>query len=227
MPWCARDVLESTPKQLRNFFLCDLNAQRVEELQALVDSQPPPDKEKKEAKRFYRVLPGDFNEKVHQVLASGKITEREATFALLDQRTFECLWSTVVAISRHKPATKIELFYFLPVAWLHRALAANKQLDSIEQWWGSDDWRRLADTRVESIRAEAVRRFKSELAYKHVHAFPIFERHSGGGRVMYYMIHASDNDIAPGLMFRAYRNALAVMEPPEQIELALENLANG
>ncbi len=45
--------------------------------------------------RTIEVLKGDFNEKIDEILRSKWITEREATFALLDQRMFECHWETL------------------------------------------------------------------------------------------------------------------------------------
>ncbi len=50
-------------------------------------------------------------------------------------------------------------------------------------------------------------RFRSELGYKHVYAWPIYSREKGG-RVLYHMIHATDHDEAPKIMNRAYRNAV-------------------
>ena len=38
--WAAKLVLESEPRWMRNFFLCDLDAKQVEALQYLVDNQP-------------------------------------------------------------------------------------------------------------------------------------------------------------------------------------------
>ena len=38
---------------------------------------------------------------------------------------------------------------------------------------------------------------------------------------MYYMIHATDHPDAPGLMDRAYRNAVLPKEPYEQLSLEL------
>ena len=42
---------------------------------------------------------------------------------------------------------------------------------------------------------------------------------------MYYMIHATDHPLAPGLMARAYKKAVFPKEPIEQLrlELGLEN----
>jgi len=38
---------------------------------------------------------------------------------------------------------------------------------------------------------------------------------------MFWMIHASDHEEAPKLMVRAYNNAVAPLEPIEQIEMEI------
>ena len=151
---------------------------------------------------------------MHDLLASGKVKPTQATFCLLDQRTFECHWSTVKALAEYKlkDKTKIELFYFLAVGWLGRALAAQQDQKVLEDWWGGTDWIKLRGMSEQEI-VEAFRlRFKRELGYKSVKPWPIFER-KGRGRVMYYMIHATDHKEAPMLMSRAYEKAVQPKEP--------------
>lgn len=198
--WAAKLVLELEPKWLRDFWLCDINAigiKRLEELAAEHSSR----------RRQVTVIPGDFNETVHQILSSGRITERIATFALLDQRTFECEWQTVVSLSQHKLKNKIELFYFFPTGWIDRSLAAIKKPDTamkVDRWWGRSDWPALQGM-DSNIRAKLVeRRFEEELGYKKATIYPIHSDRKGG-RVMYHMIHASDHPEASQLMVRAYR----------------------
>lgn len=92
------------------------------------------------------MIPGDFNETVRSILDAGTIGEKTATFALLDQRTFECEWRTVVALSKHKRETKIELFYFFPTGWIDRSLGAvrvDSTIAKVERWWGRNDWAAL------------------------------------------------------------------------------------
>jgi len=65
------------------------------------------------------------------------------------------------------------------------------------------------------------------LNYAHVFAFPILEKEDGsGGSTMYYMIHASDHDEAPGLMWRAYNQAHSLGAPPTQGALELPTAPN-
>jgi three-Cys-motif partner protein len=102
--WAAKLVLESEPRWLRNFYLFDSDAAQVQRLKSLRDSQPPPRKDKKESQRLIEIYPGDFNQNIDKMLADYPIREREATFCLLDQRTFECDWKSVETIANHKRA---------------------------------------------------------------------------------------------------------------------------
>ena len=198
--WAAKLVLEMTPKWFRDFWLCDISPPGVERLRAL-------QAEHASANRHIRVLEGDFNETVYEILKSGQITEKTATFALLDQRTFECEWQTVEALSRHKSSNKIELFYFFATGWIDRSLAAVKAeptIEKVERWWGRSDWRDLLGMNSQ-IRARMVaKRFEDELGYRKVHAYSIHS-HRRQGRTMYHMIHATDHAEATPLMIRAYR----------------------
>jgi len=220
--WSAKRVIESRPRYLRNFFLCELDPEKIELLRDLISSQAP--REKKEAKRLVTLLPGDFNDKVDEILNSGVIGEKEAAFALLDQRTFECHWSTVKKIAQHKKAgNKIELFYFLAVKWLHRSLAGIVTNEKkVTSWWGNNDWERLKSLSQAQIRDAMTERIKEELGYRYAVPFPIYEKEDGEGSVMYYMIHASDHPDAPRLMWRAYNQAIMPLEAPEQHKLDLK-----
>jgi three-Cys-motif partner protein len=219
--WSAKRVLESRPRYLRHFYLCELDAAKIPALERLRDEQPP--RGKGESKRTVAVLHGDFNVRVDEILADGVITEKEAAFALLDQRTFECHWATVRKLAAHKQSgNKIELFYFLAVKWLHRSLAGMTVNEHVATtWWGNEDWRELKALSQKDIKERMTRRFRDELGYRHALAWPICDRDDGEGCVMYYMIHASDHDEAPGLMWRAFNQAIAT-PPPEQHALALE-----
>jgi three-Cys-motif partner protein len=181
--------------------------------------QPP--RQKKEAKREVRIIQGDFNEKVDDILASGVVTDKEATFALLDQRTFECQWRTVESLARHKTSgNKIELFYFLAVKWLHRSMAGMQVNEHrIAEWWGRDDWPVLKGASQQQICDLVRARFISELGYRYAIPFPIWEKEGGEGSVMYFMIHASDHPAAPGLMWRAYDQAIHPLRQHEQASL--------
>jgi len=138
--WAAKLVLESEPMWMRHFHLCDEKRSQLKLLEQLKTSQPRTNSSGVKIARDIKIYPGDFNLKVDEVLKSGGITEKEATFCLLDQRTFECEWSTVEKLAHYKTSGhKIELFYFLANGWLERAFAGQKDMDKRARWWGRAD----------------------------------------------------------------------------------------
>ncbi len=195
--------------------LGDKSKIQVRRLTELKEKQPA--KERKEPKRDVVILLGDFNETVDEALSH--VNLRQAAFCLLDQRTFECKWRTVERVAAYKTnGHKIEIFYFLPVGWLPRAASGLKSPDAfLKTWWGRDDWNKLTKSKVHLMAEMTTARFTQELGYAFAHAWPIRERESGG-RILYYMVHASDHELAPGLMRRAYSKALDEPEPPDQLD---------
>ena len=191
--WAAKLVLDSEPKRIRHFHLCDANPAQVARLQALKPLQGARDSSGKPINRDITIYSGDFNQRVDEILAAGTISEKEATFCLLDQRTFECEWATVEKLARYKKSgMKIELFYFLANSWLNRALSAQKDTEKLARWWGREDWHKLRDMSRDTRRDAMVERMRSELGYKYVMPWQIFKRKTGG-ILMYYMIHATDH----------------------------------
>jgi three-Cys-motif partner protein len=217
--WSAELVLASRPPFLRDFWLCDVDAAGLERLERLKAEQPSI------RGRTISVVPGDFNSSLPSILTEGKIKDTTAAFCLLDQRTFECEWTTLVSLASHKATNKIELFYFLGTGWLDRALSAvTRNQAQVERWWGRDDWGSLLGMNS-VVRANLFcDRFKSELGYAHAHAWPIYDRAGGQGAVKYHMIHCTDHPDGPKLMARAYRQATLAPEPVEQLTLELERL---
>jgi three-Cys-motif partner protein len=219
--WAAKLVLKSEPRWLRHFHLCDEKLSQAKLLEQLKAAQPQLDPRGEKLNRDIHVYHGDFNSEVDRILAASEITEREATFCLLDQRTFECEWETVKKIAAFKSSgNKIEIFYFLANSWLDRALGAQEDLEKLARWWGREDWTELKRMPREERRDALVDRMKRELNYRSVKAWPIFQRQDGG-IVMYYMIHATDHPEGPALMSRAYRSTVLPEEPVEQLKLEL------
>lgn len=213
--WAAKLVLESEPRWLRHFHLFELKPRKVRALQELAASQP------EQKNRTIVVYEGDFNARVHEVLGTRPIGDNEATFCLLDQRTFECHWSTVEALARYRAGgLKLELFYFMPQSWLSRAMHAIKDDMILRAWWGRDDYRNLLELSSHERAALVSRRFMDELGYKEAKPWPIFKSLKER-RVMYHMVHATDHPDASALMWRAYHHAVDPLEPMKQLELEL------
>ena len=201
--WTAQMVLDSEPKRLRHFHLFDNVPGQYEDLQRLAADN---------SERNVHVYLGDSNHTLPLVLPTGSIHEREATFCLLDQRTFQCEWQLCRHVSQLRPGlTKVEQFYFLANKWMDRALAAVSTEDTEQQvkaWLGQDDWRTFQSMSSHERRDRFVDKFKNELGYRSVKPWPIYGDDGGRGAVMYYMIHATDHPEAPKLMYRAYSQAV-------------------
>jgi three-Cys-motif partner protein len=216
--WAAKLVLASEPRWLKHFHLCDQSPAQIARLVALKNSQPRCDASGRELRREINIYPGDFNVRLDEILSSGTISEKEASFCLLDQRTFECHWQTVEKLARYKKSgNKIEIFYFLANAWLDRALAAQKDTEVLARWWGRDDWSALRGMSCDGRCDALVRRMREALGYSFVMPWPIYDRKSRGA-LMYYMIHATDHAAAPDLMSRAYRDSVSRAAPMEQMK---------
>jgi len=210
--WSAKLVLEIEPKWLRHFFLFEKSKAGYDLLNFLKASQPVT------KDREIEVFRGDFNVAVDSILSSRRIGQKEATFCLLDQRTFECHWNTVKKLARYKTekSNKFELFYFLAGWWYRRAVKAVKRDTVLQNWWGRNDWPDLREKRLLAVKDELVARFKSELGYTSAKAWPILDK---AGRDMYFMIHATDYVGAPALMERAYSEAVQPAEKAIQTNL--------
>lgn len=214
--WSAELVLGSEPRRLRTIHLCDESEAQIGHLRDLLGRQPPT------PGRKIDLHVGDFNVVIDRILASGTIKPAQATFALLDQRTFECRWETVRKLAAHKPpgAYKIELFYFLPMVWFDRAVDAltRDKNRTLRGWWGRDDWLNYKNARSAQRPQIMTDRFRTELGYAFAHYWKIHSR-DDGGRLMYVMIHASDHPEAPKLMYRAYQKATLGVERAKQLSL--------
>src|SRR5882724_7965526 len=195
--WAAKLVLELAPPWMKSFFLCEVNRSSYSDLLSMLQSQ------KIISGRQIAHKLGDFNQWIEEVLASGSITDNTATFALLDQRSTECHWATVKKLADHKQgSTKIELFYFFPTGWIHRAISETKDKSALDAWWGDDSWHQIENVTQDQASNLCLRRIQA-LGYRDVKSWPISARESGAGRTMYHMIHATDHLEAPKLMYRA------------------------
>lgn len=215
--WSAKKVVELRPRWISRLYLFEKSKAQVSRINKMVANQPI--REKKEPKRKILTRQGDVNVELPKFLATRPLTEKAAAFCLLDQRAFDCHWNTLKEVASYKrEGMKIELFYFFAIGWLDRSLQALKNDAIGEAWWGRPDWRSLRKMGSIERGMLVASRFKEELGYKHSQPWPIYEK-PRGGRIMYFMVHASDHDEAPKLMWRAYHQAvLPLPDTSEQME---------
>jgi three-Cys-motif partner protein len=218
--WAAKLVLELAPPWMKAFFLCEIKKGSYADILSMLQTQ------KTIAGRQIVHKHGDFNEWIADVLASGSITDKTATFALLDQRSTECHWSTVEKLAAHKQgSTKIELFYFFPTGWIHRAISETKDKSVLDAWWGDKSWNQLEGISQDQASSLCLKRIQA-LGYRDVKGWPISSREAGEGRTMYHMIHATDHLEAPKLMFRAYRNLIGGVPAGEQTNFDFDKVSH-
>ena len=206
--WAAKLVMENEPARIRNYYLFDKEGQQIEHLEGLKKQYLLRDS--KTRKHKIHVVSGDCNQTLPASLKGHPIREREASFCLLDQRSTECDWETVKCVANHKGfngGNKIELFYFLAQGWIDRTIKSwRKDVEErCERWWGRPgvyDFLKLNSHERGRFMAE---RFKSEFGYAYSYPFPI-QQEGVQGRIMFWMIHASDHPRAPDLMWQAYRH---------------------
>lgn len=221
--WAAKLVMENEPAWLRNFYLFEKDSQQVEHLQTLKDQYMARNADIKNRRVF--ITQGDCNEALPEFLKANPIKEKEASFCLLDQRSTECNWETVRTVAKHKGfngGNKIELFYFLAQGWIDRAIKSWRKdvEDRCKRWWGNDSVRQYLSLGSYDRGQVMAKRFKDEFGYAYAYPFPI-QKAGVQGRVMFWMVHASDHQRAPELMWQAYKHIGAgggVSDPLEQIE---------
>lgn len=220
--WAARLVLRLRPQWLKRFVLIEKEPDQVALIREMIRQMPRTPLGKK--MRNLTIRPGDVNTELPRYLEDYPVKASEATFCLLDQRTFECEWRTVETVAHHKRGGyKIEIFYFLANSWIQRSMATTKETKRIDAWWGGKEWNRLKHVGSWE-RASIMRGRFEELGYKYVVPLPIYNRY-GGTRIMYFMIHASDHPAAPVLMRRAYQREVEPLDTQEAIQIELA--ANG
>jgi three-Cys-motif partner protein len=195
---------------LQHFHLFEINGPKLELLRKLKDDHPG---------RDVNIYPIDFNEGVLALLRPELIPERQATFCLIDQHTFECAWETLKAIAAYKAGGyKIELFYFLATGWLDRAMSATKDDERLRRWWGGEGYAEFLRLGATERAYHFAKRLRDELGYAYVFPWAIHEKEHGG-RIMYFMVHAADHPDAPKLMWRAYSDVQPHAPVPEKLSL--------
>ena len=215
--WAAKLALCSEPKWLTRFYLFEQDPKKVDHLRELAKEHHQGWRLK--SSRKVEVIRGDSNVEIPKYFSFHKLKQKLPTFCLLDQHTRECSWDLVKFISRMKTSgCKVEIFYFLAQGWMdrHWEILKPRNQARIRAWWGRDDWsefRMLASTDRAALMEN---RFRNELGYQFAQAFPI-HKYGNHGRVMFWMIHASDDCRALPLMAASYRE-IGLNLPPLPIE---------
>lgn len=204
--WTAEKVLNMGSVFLKKAYLFDQSDSQISYLETMVEAF-----EERKLKYSPRVFvnQGDSNEKITEILTlpEHQIGEKNAVLSLLDQRTSECSWELVKKMAALKPSSegtrKVEIFYFLAQGWLDRAVLSRSTVAKIEEtnrWWGGEDWQDFLKLSSDQRALVFCEKFR-DLGYKFCQSYGM---RAQDGRVMFWLIHATDHERAPHLMKRAY-----------------------
>lgn len=191
---------------LKKAYFFEENTAQVRRIQAMVKSF---ENSERRGNPKVCITPGDSNKTIPSLFeqANHQLRPRQAVLALLDQRTSECSWDLVKHLSKLKPASaeshKVEIFYFLAQGWLNRAVLSRTSGEKIletSQWWGDEEWSEFIELSEEQRPIRFCEKFQ-ELGYNFCQSYGM---RAENGRVMFWMIHATDHSRAPKIMQNAY-----------------------
>ncbi len=174
--------------------------------------------------RDFEVRGGDSNELVPSELALLKQFNWAPTFAFIDPNSTEAEWRTLVALADFKKGRrwKAELFYLFSPPMFQRLLRVDgndvrpQDRDAISAVFGTSEWEHIYLARLnDEIKPAEARdeylnlmrwRMESVLGYKWTHPLEV---RNEGGRIIYYMIFATDHPVGHEIMSDVYAQAAA------------------
>lgn len=172
----------------------------------------------------YKVIKGDCNATIDEVLRELQPLRWAPTFAFLDQQAAEIHWSTIEKVAgfrQNKGGWKTELWMLLSPTMIAREARRSEEFrQRVSNLYRGDDWRRVLralDARkikAEEYRQEMVNlmRFQLEtvLGYQYTHRIPMTM--STNKMTIFDMVFATDHDAGDKIMRHLYNKA-AQREP--------------
>ncbi|WP_405086427.1 three-Cys-motif partner protein TcmP [Microbispora sp. NBC_01389] len=172
--------------------------------------------------RDFRVVPGDCNQTIDQVLHELRPVNWAPTFAFLDQQSTEVKWDTLERLANHKRANKpkVELWLLCASGLLPRGLRLRRSeiddnvANQMSLMFGTEQWREaLAATREGDLTGAEFRdeltnlmrwRLERDLGYK---ATRVFKVTNTRGSEIFDMIFATDHWVGDKIMRAVYSKA--------------------
>jgi len=172
----------------------------------------------------YKVIKGDCNATIDEVLRELQPLRWAPTFAFLDQQAAEIHWSTIEKVTRfrqNKGGWKTELWMLVSPTMIAREARRSEEFcQRVSNLYGGNDWLRILralDARkikAEGYRQEMVNlmRFQLEtvLGYHYTHRIPMTM--STNKMTIFDMVFATDHDAGDKIMRHLYNKA-AQREP--------------
>ncbi|QXJ22530.1 three-Cys-motif partner protein TcmP [Actinomadura graeca] len=205
-----RALAVDPPLSVLRFFELPNNAQKLEN--SLRAAYP---------QRDLKVIPGDCNETIDDVLTELTPLNWAPTFAFLDQQSTEVEWPTLVKLARHKrqDKPKTELWLLCASGLIPRGLRIRGNLDPgvvsrTNEMFGTDEWFDaleatqngiLSGPQFEHELTNLMRwRMERVLGYRKTRAFRVMNTN---GRDIFEMIFATDHDAGDKIMKWSYEKA--------------------
>lgn len=188
--------------------------------------------------RRYRVVSGDCNETIDEVLRELAPLRWAPTFAFLDQQGAEIHWKTIEKVARfrqNKNGWKTELWMLMSPAMIARGVRGTNSEEfeeRVSQLYGGEDWRRVMHAlRSRRITADQYRRemvnlmryrLENDLGYRYTHRIPMTM--STNKMTIFDMVFATDHDAGDRIMRHLYNQA--AQREPEMMRRALRAKAD-
>lgn len=172
--------------------------------------------------RDFKVVSGDCNEQLPEVLMELKDLDWAPTFAFLDPNGTETEWTTIELLAEHKSHRryKVELFLLFPVPMFTRLLRTDgvpirdQDRIAIDKMYGTSEWNEIYAARLNGhidpgrAREEYLNlmrwRIERELLYEWTH---FIEVRNEAGSIVYYIIFATDNGAGDRIMRHLFAQA--------------------
>ncbi|MGZ8179795.1 three-Cys-motif partner protein TcmP [Williamsia sp. SKLECPSW1] len=171
----------------------------------------------------FRVVKGDCNTTIDEVLADLSAYRWAPTFAFLDQQAAEIEWPTIEKLARfrrNKSGWKSELWILMSPAMIVREAKSPEYRERVSRLYGDDRWLRIQRARESnSISAAEYRdamvnlmrfRLESDLGYKFTHRIPM--KMLRNSVQIFDMVFATDHPAGDRIMRNLYNKA-AEREP--------------
>lgn len=209
-PWVALSTDDPPFTRLRFFELDEPH-----ELEAALRAEYPD--------RDFRVIGGDCNQTIHDVLAELRPLNWVPAFAFIDPNGPDVRWTTLETLAAFKAnrRNKVELWMLFPEPMFVRFLRTDggevepDHERRITDMYGTDKWLHIYRARLDGrlapseARTEYVNlmrwRLQSVLGYSWTHTLEV---HTEQGRPIYHLIFATDHDAGDRIMRHLYGRAL-------------------
>ena len=170
--------------------------------------------------RDWKIISGDCNDKIHEVLSALSQYNWAPTFAFIDPNGPDCHWSTLESLARFKKAKhKTEIWLLFADGMFTRNLPLDGNINPAEKekmtrMFGTEDWVYIYKARCDKqLKASRARteyvnlmrwRLEKQLRYTWTHFLPVSNEKNAP---LYHLIFATDHKVGNDIMTHLYKKA--------------------